>query len=147
MPETSCPLCTNINETFRVVKETPFSYALVPLRPLGEAHLLLVPKKHGKVESLTAKELKDLHQLATELKDKLVQLFPQGYPLFFSAMDSKNASILDHAHWHLLSFVDNWRKIVHVYDTKIPENQEASREELERRAEIWKEGSRCFQGL
>lgn len=136
--DSACSLCTAVNQTYRVVEKREVSYALVPLYPfpLAEGYVMILPKRHTKMESLNQKELLELRDFSIDFKNKLEILYPLHYTLLFTNMDGKNASIPEHFHYHLGAFPEPTLETFHKAHPEIPQKRKNSLAELERMAKL-----------
>ncbi|MBI2666226.1 hypothetical protein HYX13_01300 [Candidatus Woesearchaeota archaeon] len=132
----SCNLCTAVNEEYRIVKKTDEAYAIIPLHPLVEGHVMILPKRHALLEELTAKELVELRDLVIILKNKLIDLYPERPPQLITDMNTFHASIPEHFHYHLVPNTYNFRTLLAAHDPAIPRKKEAVRSELEKMAKM-----------
>lgn len=130
-----CGLCTAAGDTYRQVQLEELVYAMIPREPMREGHLLLLPKRHAKMEDLTLSELAQLRDLAVMMKNRLLKLYPSEPPYLYSVMDTPHASIPEHFHYHCLPFRPNLRTVLAFYaPSAIQERRTAPRSEIEHMA-------------
>lgn len=128
-----CNLCKALNDSYLIIKENKLAIAFLPISPLKEGHVMVLPKRHIKFEELTSEESKAVSELLIYLKNKLLKLFPEDHPLFVTLMDTKHSSIREHFHYHVIPSKDNLRKIISEY-YKVEENKKYDKKYLEKMA-------------
>ena len=134
-----CGLCDAAEEEYRIVKKSKHFYCAVPMTPLVEGHLMIVPLRHVKLEDLHSEELLELQVMLVNIKDKLVEKYPDTPPLIVTHSNATHASIPDHFHYHIAPSKACLRELMSTYNPEIPKNKQASHEELKRLARLLKE--------
>lgn len=131
-----CGLCAGVHfkNEHKQVYIGKVAYAMIPWEPLKEGHVMVLPKRHVKMEELNWPELIELRDLTVLMKNQLLQLYPATPPYLLSAMDTPYASIPDHFHYHLFPWERHIRTIISSYDHSLGERRRASPSELERMA-------------
>jgi diadenosine tetraphosphate (Ap4A) HIT family hydrolase len=122
-----CVLCDSLNEKYRIIKETEYSFAVICKWPLKLGHVIVLPKKHvtqTQMNNLTNKELKDYISLIQEIEDKLNSKFEEPTITF---KNSKKHSTQEHLHYHLLPSKGALRDLFSNYEN-IPKRKEISKE-------------------
>lgn len=134
--ENECGLCTGIypENRHKQVEIGQLVYAMIPWEPLKEGHVMVLPKRHVKMEELNLPELAELRDLTVLLKDRLLQLYPTAPPYLLSAMDTPYASLPDHFHYHLFPLEQHIRVALSSYDLSFGKKLKASPSELEQMA-------------
>lgn len=124
----ACQLCAALNEKYRFIAENQHAFSIVIKEPLLDGHCLVLPKRHvTKLEDLTPEESKDLHQLASQIREKIEDVFDSSSLL---ALNGKKAATQAHIHYQVmpLPFSAGIRTLVSkTYN--IPERREANEEE------------------
>lgn len=132
--DSNCPLCIAVvNEQYRFVREDDLVYAMIPIAPLMEGHVMVLPKRHTKMEDLTSEELESLNNMVADLKDKLKEMYPEKPPIIATLSDTKHAAIPEHFHYHIVPSEGKLRKLISTYHN-IAEDQKAEPSELEQMA-------------
>jgi diadenosine tetraphosphate (Ap4A) HIT family hydrolase len=129
-----CYLCEGVNQDYRVVERNESVYSMIPIAPLVEGHVMILPRRHIKMEQLEAKEHIELSKILCKLKDKLVKLYHPKDPIISTLSDTIHASIPEHFHYHIFPSEVNMRGLMSAYDANIPENERLNESELERMA-------------
>lgn len=131
-----CALCTAVHETYRLVHETETTYSMIPLHPIQEGHVLVLPKRHVTMEKLTHQELAEMKDQVCALTEKIMQLHPETPPMIITDNNTKHASIPEHFHYHIIPSEVNIRKLMAGYNHSLTEKKEAERQVLERMTSI-----------
>lgn|SRR3989338_3510444 len=124
-----CNLCSAISDEYLIIQENKLAIAFLPISPLNNGHVMVLPKRHVKLERLTSQESKSLSTLLIGVKNKLKNLFPEQHPIIVTLTDTNHSSIQDHFHYHILPSKDNLRKVFSGY-YNLEENKKLSKEEL-----------------
>lgn len=130
----ACQLCEAVNEKFRLIAENQHAFSIVIKEPLLEGHCLVLPKRHvTKLEDLTPEESKDLHQLASQIREKIEDVFDSGSLL---ALNGKKVATQAHIHYQVMPLPSNAGIRTLVSKTyNLPERREANEEETSKVAE------------
>jgi diadenosine tetraphosphate (Ap4A) HIT family hydrolase len=97
----TCELCNVYKDTYRLVYENEHSLAVVIFNPLTPPHLMVIPRRHAKDPAdLTKDESQSLHQLLSQTRKRLHQLYPEFPPTCLFQM-GKNSS-QPHLHYHVI---------------------------------------------
>jgi ATP adenylyltransferase len=77
---------------------------MMNLFPYNAGHLLICPKAHkANLEDLTSEEMKELLDLAIEMKRALTKVLkPEGFNMGFNIGAVAGAGLLTHIHLHLV---------------------------------------------
>lgn len=129
-----CGLCNAVFENYRVVRNTGLVYSVIPIAPLVEGHVMVLPIRHTRFQDMTKDEVYEAHQMICDLIGKLKVRYPAGHPLLGSVTDTDHAQIPDHGHYHLIPSSANFRTLMANYDPSIPRNKKLEQPELERLA-------------
>ncbi len=130
-----CPLCEiPEKEQYRVVRNNDLVYAAIPYAPITEGHVMVLPKRHTRLRQLIPEELVSLNETIEDLKDRLVELFPERHPFISTMSDTKHASVPQHGHYHLLPSKYNLRVLYDCRDQRILSNEPVERSILEEMA-------------
>lgn len=133
-----CKLCqAYAEEKYRVVHVGKKVFSMIPIAPLREGHIMVLPIRHTNYNLLNDEEMVEAHRLLVKIKDKLKQRNPDMPPLIETATDTKHASIPEHAHWHIIPSPVNIRELVAHHDPTVHKNKTLDSRELWRMAERW----------
>ncbi|MBI5308341.1 MAG: HIT domain-containing protein [Planctomycetes bacterium] len=79
-------------------------FVMMNLFPYNAGHLLICPKAHkANLEDLTKEEIKELFDLAIEMKRALTKVLkPEGFNMGFNIGAVAGAGLLTHIHLHLV---------------------------------------------
>ena len=103
-----CPLCEAVNDERRLV------YATMSIYPVTEGNVLVLPKRHTKMEGLSIFEMHELNDVCCDMKGRLLKLYPDMPPFLYSALDT-HASVPEHFHYHLIPSEMDVRKLMVAY--------------------------------
>ena len=126
-----CSLCQAVNEKYRLIKETQYSYAVICKWPLKNGHIIVMPKKHVtqlEIDLLPDEELRDFMKLVQEMENLLNEKFEENCITF---KNSGKHSTQAHLHYHLLPSKGALRDLFSEYE-QIPKREEISKEEYEK---------------
>lgn len=103
-PVTGCPFCSAKTIDSQSVFETDLSRIFYNFKPaVPQAHFLLIPKRHvTHTESLTEREVRDLHNLAQKLTSALKKQFKRSDIHMYTQNDSSVGQTVAHTHMHVL---------------------------------------------
>ncbi len=108
-----CELCAAREETFRVVKTTIHSFAIVCRWPLKEGHLLVLPRRHAlDLAELDSQESKDLLSLVSEMKT----LLRAKYGDAVVALNTGAHASQPHLHFHVCPSPAAFRDLLARYE-------------------------------
>jgi diadenosine tetraphosphate (Ap4A) HIT family hydrolase len=122
-----CELCNSINDKYRVIKSTKYSFCIICKDPLKLWHIMILPKRHvtqTNMSDLTADESKDIIWLLDEMQEVIENLTED------SAVILKNNWVhITQTHLHFHIFPSKWylRNLVGNYEN-IPERISISEE-------------------
>lgn len=131
----ACQLCSAINEKYRLVAENQHAFSIVIKEPLLDGHCLVLPKRHiTRLEDLTPEESKDLHQLASQIREKIELVFGSSSLL---ALNGKKVATQAHIHYQVMPLPPGVGIRTLVSKTlNIPERAEANEEDLIKAAKM-----------
>lgn len=105
MDKQTCPFCERKELRWRIIQETKSFLLIFDTCPVSDWHLLLVSRKHILAFGyLTKDELKEAHEIITQIADKIPSTF-QHLIVFEHGNRLENMSgkpSVDHAHIHLI---------------------------------------------
>jgi diadenosine tetraphosphate (Ap4A) HIT family hydrolase len=111
-----CELCNSINDEYRLIKSTKYSFCIICQDPLKLWHVMVLPKRHvtqTNMSDLSAEESKDIIWLLDEMQDVIENLTED------SAVILKNNWVhITQAHLHFHIFPSKWylRNLVGNYE-------------------------------
>lgn len=127
----SCELCQAINDTFRIILEDRFSFAMIIREPQVELHSMVLPKRHiTQFSDLTEEESLSLHRMVSRLQKKIESTSKNPCTIM---INSPTHSTQPHIHYQLIPANAGVRTFVSAV-MQIPERRSATREELEKMA-------------
>jgi len=87
-----------------LVKRGRKCFVMLNLFPYNAGHLLISPKAHkANLEDLTPEEMKELFELAIEMKRALTKVLnPEGFNMGFNIGAVAGAGLVGHLHLHLV---------------------------------------------
>ncbi len=130
-----CHLCKAVGLKKLFVDENKYAIAFLPVAPLREGHILVLPRRHISYEKLTKEEHQSVAELVSVLKDELKNIFPNEPPLVVTLTDTIHSSIRNHFHFHLVPSRYNLRKLIAKAAPNIKENERIGLRELEEMTE------------
>jgi len=99
-----CAFCDVDNMKDRTIAENEFAYAFPSFKPIGIAHLLVVPKKHREFfDDMTKEEQNAVMDLQKKLKIALKKTFDNvaGFNCAWNEGETSGQSV-SHYHFHLI---------------------------------------------
>ncbi|MGV8163036.1 MAG: HIT family protein [Candidatus Nanoarchaeia archaeon] len=109
-----CEMCNALNEKYRLVKESEFSFCIINREPLKQGHVMVLPKRHvAKLDDLEPNEAKDLLDLCSRLKDKLKEKYNED-PLIM--LNTGKHSSQEHIHFHIWPSKGMLRELVSSFE-------------------------------
>ena len=135
-----CPFCDLGSQEKYIVYQTAHAYSLIPLAPLLEGHVMVLPKRHTTMEDLTSDELREINDMLFRLKEHLKRLYPSNPPLIATTTDTRHSSRPGHFHYHLIPSEVNLRVLWSTYYEEVPENKRLDDSELGRMAKKLRPG-------
>ena len=99
----TCPFCDQKNIEDRVITKNEFAVAFPSIKPIGVAHLLIIPKRHAEVfDDLSQEEQQAVFNLATQLRKALKKTFNvNGFNCAWNEGETSGQSV-PHFHFHLI---------------------------------------------
>lgn len=123
-----CQLCDAINEDYRIIKKTKYSFVVICKWPLKEGHILIMPKRHvtqNNFSQLSPEEVYDLFVLVEEMQFSMNEFSSEEVILFKNS--GKHSSEI-HFHFHLLPSKGPLRGLFSKYEN-IPYKVDISKED------------------
>ena len=110
-----CALCTIPEmDEYRVLTRNSLVCSVVPWEPLKEGHVIVFPVRHILMKDLTTTESKALETEIIRLKEKITRLYPAQSPLMVISDGTKDCSIPEHLHYHIVPSTKNIRVLFSI---------------------------------
>ena len=134
---TDCALCeipSREEEQGRIIHDTGLVYSIMNFEPLHQGHVMVIPRRHARLGSLTHAENYEFSLELLHLTNRLLELYPSEPPITWSVSDTPHASIPGHFHYHIAPSAAGMRDLMAGYYPKVSFRQRAHLEYLEQMA-------------